>query len=98
MTDHSLKVETVHWYPLHRHEKKFEARKNDRDFKVGDTLILKAWDRESQEFEANFHDLTFRVLHIQTLGMAEGYVGLSLSPLDWDDCTFTNGGGVKRDG
>lgn len=88
MTVHSLKVETVHWWPLHRHEKKFEARKADRDFKVGDTLILKAWDRESQEFESDMHDLIFEVKHMQTFGMAEGYVGLSLEPLAWEDCNI----------
>lgn len=38
---HELKVHFDFWYPLERGEKPFEIRYNDRDFQVGDVLVLK---------------------------------------------------------
>lgn len=40
---HELKTWTEYFDKIISGEKKFEVRKNDRNFKVGDTLILKEW-------------------------------------------------------
>lgn len=37
---HYLKTEREYRYAVHRGEKNFEVRRNDRDFQVGDILIL----------------------------------------------------------
>jgi len=37
---HHLKTETEYYQAIERGKKKFELRKNDRDFKVGDMLYL----------------------------------------------------------
>ena len=37
---HHLKCETEYYQAIERGEKKFELRKNDRDFKVGDVVYL----------------------------------------------------------
>lgn len=40
---HELKVLNKYFVLLLSDEKKFELRKNDRDYKVGDMLILREW-------------------------------------------------------
>ena len=43
---HELKILPLYFDAVVMREKTFEIRKNDRDFHVGDTLILKEWDGE----------------------------------------------------
>ena len=40
MMTHYLKCESVYFQEVERGKKKFELRKNDRDFKVGDLVCL----------------------------------------------------------
>lgn len=40
---HNLKVLNEYFIHLISDDKKFELRKNDRDYKVGDMLILREW-------------------------------------------------------
>jgi len=39
-THHYLKIETEYFQAIQNDKKKFELRKNDRDFKIGDILHL----------------------------------------------------------
>lgn len=43
MTTHELKLDIRYFDDVKSGKKNFEIRKNDRDFKVGDTLILEAF-------------------------------------------------------
>lgn len=43
MRTHELKLSTKYFKDVEKGIKTFELRKNDRDFKVGDTLILKEY-------------------------------------------------------
>ena len=43
---HELKILPEYFDLVTSREKTFEIRKNDRDYHVGDTLILKEWDGE----------------------------------------------------
>ena len=43
MTTHQLKTWPDYFEAIARNEKTFEVRKNDRDFKVGDRLLLQEW-------------------------------------------------------
>ena len=42
---HELKILPKYFDDVKNHVKNFELRRNDRDFKVGDMLILKEWSR-----------------------------------------------------
>lgn len=41
---HFLKVLPEYYEALASHRKTFEVRKNDRDYKVGDILVLREWN------------------------------------------------------
>lgn len=43
---HELKIVPEYFEAVRNGTKTFEYRCNDRDYKVGDTLILKEWDEE----------------------------------------------------
>lgn len=43
---HELKTLSPFYEEVERGAKTFEIRKDDRDFRVGDTLVLRHWDAE----------------------------------------------------
>jgi hypothetical protein len=44
---HEVKVYQECYEPIIKGKKNFELRKNDRDYKVGDTLLLKEFNRHT---------------------------------------------------
>jgi hypothetical protein len=84
MTTHQLKAWPKYFSAVARGEKPFEVRKNDREFAVGDRLIL-------QEFRPGFgftgaecvRDVTY-VLPGGQFGLSEGFVVMGLSGPDDD--------------
>lgn len=45
---HELKCWPQFFQPTMNAHKRFEVRKNDRDFRVGDELLLKEWDPKGE--------------------------------------------------
>ncbi|QGF22025.1 protein of unknown function DUF3850 [Erwinia phage Midgardsormr38] len=43
MATHELKIHPQHFVPVFLKVKTAELRNNDRDFKCGDTLVLREW-------------------------------------------------------
>jgi hypothetical protein len=80
---HELKTNPDPFGAILMKEKTAEFRKNDRNFKPGDTLILK----EYNPFTAySGRYLLRKVTHIQTgYGIPEGYAMLSMRPLTQDE-------------
>lgn len=77
---HELKTWTAFYHDVAAGIKKFELRKNDRDFKVGDLLILEEWNTELKEYTGN--SCVVRVVYILQggqFGLEEGYVIMSIS-------------------
>lgn len=86
MVRHTLKVWLAPYEHLASGAKTWEARKDDRGgYAVGDVLELVAFNHLVQQFDNSKPRLLFRVTHVQTMGMAEGYVGLSLKRVSHRD-------------
>lgn len=49
-TAHHLKTWPSYFAAVADGRKTFEARKADRDYRVGDTLVLKEWDPETHQY------------------------------------------------
>ncbi len=79
VTQHRLKIWEEHLDDLVMRRKTFEVRKNDRDFKVGDFLILEVWNPKTEEYNGKF--VTYFVTYILQggqFGIEEGYVCMSI--------------------
>lgn len=78
MKIHELKILPKWFGDVTSGVKNFEIRKNDRDYKVGDYLILKEWDND--KYTGNF--VTRYVEYIYegdgAYGLSEGYCILGL--------------------
>lgn len=71
---HELKTWTQYFDDIIYRGKSFEVRKNDRDYQVGDTLLLKDWDNETQSYSGRSCERRVQyILHGGNFGIEEGY-------------------------
>lgn len=95
MTEHSLKLNDRYFDAVANGIKTFEIRKNDRDYKVGDTLVLKKVNDEGLYITYPDHNLGINlyyeikvaVTYILThddfpAGIPEGYVVMSIERVE----------------
>lgn len=76
---HELKVHSQFWHDLHTNKKTFEVRKNDRDYKVGDTLVLKEYLPMTDKFTGE--QMTVSVTYVLKggdWGIKKGYCVLGI--------------------
>ena len=61
--------------------KPWEFRKNDRNYEVGDILLLEEWDNEKKKFTTR--EIKARVVYMlkEGFGLPEGFVILSLAEI-----------------
>ena len=75
---HELKIKPEYFQAVWDGKKKAELRKDDRDYHVGDVLILYEWNGEEYTGSA----IAVRVTHIlrdcAEYGLADGYCILSI--------------------
>jgi hypothetical protein len=76
---HELKVWPKDFKDIFDLKKTFEVRKNDKNFKVNDVLLLKEWDNKHQVFTGAFvtRDVT-SILHDPKFGVKKGYCIMSI--------------------
>lgn len=82
MTMHVVKCWPSSFQAIKRGEKKFEIRKNDRDYQVHDQLFLKEYDPVSDTFSGANHTVTVTYILTPTpdefFGLKMGYVIMSV--------------------
>lgn len=80
MTEHELKVWPPYFDAIADGAKRFEFRDNDRDFKVGDVLVLRKWDPTKKAFAETGRVvcLVTYILAGPAFGLPDGKVILSL--------------------
>ncbi|MFH1685695.1 MAG: DUF3850 domain-containing protein [Candidatus Micrarchaeota archaeon] len=75
---HVLKTEHNCWQAIYNGTKTFEYRKNDRDFKIGDTLLLKNYYPETESTGGEIHcDITY-ILYGGKFGIPDDYCIMQL--------------------
>ena len=74
MNNHLLKITPEYFLAVDSGQKNFELRENDRDYKVGDMLVLREW--KNSVFTG--HELMFEISYIlkdaPEYGLKHGYV------------------------
>ena len=78
---HALKTWRKMFKAVWDEEKKAEFRVNDRDFQVGDDLLLLEFDEDTGDFLPSARKILARVTHIvegHSFGIPEGYVMMSI--------------------
>jgi len=87
MTKHELKSWPEYFEPIFNNIKRFELRKNDRNFQVGDIIWLREWDKDNGYTGRSCkRRVTYMLEGIQDTsqpywGLDQGYAILSLE--DW---------------
>lgn len=72
---HELKTWPKYFSRIVEGSKTFEVRKNDRDFQVGDELVLMEFDPENNIYTGKSHKVTVSyILHGGDFGVKEGFV------------------------
>ncbi len=76
---HELKVLPEYFEALVNGSKTFEIRKNDRNFQVGDWLLLKEWNPETEEY-TGYSVLRYvsYILYDWQAGLKDGYCIMGL--------------------
>jgi len=76
---HELKIHPEYFEQVIKGKKKFEIRKNDRDYKVYDWLELNEYDPIKQEYTGrNTKMMVTYILHGGQFGIEEGYCVMSI--------------------
>jgi len=82
---HELKTWPKYFHQILIGNKTFEARKNDRDFKVGDELILREWDPTSGYTPQMVTRKVTHILYGPGWGVEAGYCVMSLNNVNFKE-------------
>lgn len=80
MTTHQLKIEPQYFAAVKDGSKGFELRYNDRDYKLGDDLVLNEW-RDGIYTGRSIHAV---VVYITSFSMLPGYVAMGINVIGGD--------------
>lgn len=79
---HELKTWSEYFNPIAKGVKNFEVRKNDRNFKENDEILLKEYNTYTSEYTGRIlHRKIEYILHGGRFGIEEGYCVLGLTKI-----------------
>lgn len=102
MKVHYLKIKPEYFKDIERGVKTFELRKNDRDFQVGDVLMLIKLDNEGNETDQVMRvKVTYILKDCSQYGLQDGYAILGIDngyckPFNYKGDGFTDEKGEMR--
>lgn len=73
---HELKIQPQYYESVRKRVKTFEIRRNDRNFKVGDILVLNEFNPETNELTGKW--IERKVVYITDYAQQENYVVMSI--------------------
>lgn len=73
---HTLKTEPSYFEAVLNGSKRFEIRKNDRNYQVGDFLLLQEWDPKESMYTGR--SVLAKIVYMSDFEQKEGYVVLSI--------------------
>lgn len=79
-TEHELKIRPEFYLRVATGQKSFEIRKNDRDYQVGDVLILREW-REGDGYIDYSSPLRRQVVYASSYMQQPGYIVLGIEEI-----------------
>lgn len=79
-TTHDLKCWRSQFIALVIGAKTFEFRKNDRNYQVGDKLVLREWLPTKEQYTGAAVERKVSYILFEGFGLPEGYVVLALEP------------------
>lgn len=78
---HDLKLIQPYFDAVWHRKKLFEVRLNDRDYKVGDELLLREYNPKDNTYTSMCVRCTVCFILVSSPGLKEGYVVLGLTDL-----------------
>lgn len=84
-TLHELKIATEYYHRVCSGQKTFEIRKNDRDYQVGDVLLMREYDPKGKVYIDYSPALHAKVVYISTAFLQEGYCVLGIELISNED-------------
>lgn len=70
---HELKIHPEYMEDVITGRKTFELRKNDRDFQIGDTFILREWENGAYTGRHFIQSISYVLKDCPEYGLADGY-------------------------
>jgi hypothetical protein len=87
---HQLKTWPEYFQAVWNEEKTFEVRKNDRNFQVGDALVLQEYDPATESYTGSGMVKTVTYILDNPAFVKEGFVVMGLGEyMPWQDIVTT---------
>ncbi len=81
---HFLKITEEHFINVLKGIKTFEIRKNDRDYKIGDELVLRLWKKEKYTGDNITVKITYILKDAFKYGLIPEYAIISFSEIQYE--------------
>lgn len=77
-TEHEIKIATEYYGRVLSGQKTFEIRENDRDYQVGDTLLMREYDPRGKDFINYSAPIHAKIVYMTSFQQKDGWVVLGI--------------------